>query len=404
MVFWGICLFDEQGAGKTIMALSAFDSLRESNAIETVIVACPKTMMEEWQKDEERFLHGKYKLVIIQGEAEEKYKLALSQADILVVNFESIPRLLIALEGSAKRARTLLIADESYYVKNPDAQRSEGLRTLRRYCARAFVLCGTPAPNDATDLVHQFDVADNGYTFGGYVPSRDREQSKRAIVQAIDERGVYIRRLKSKTLPNLPEKEFVVVSVNLDGRQAQLYQEARRSLVLWLKGMDNKTFQKNITGYLARREALLQICACPGEIDPLFVEVPAKFKAVDNLLDDLISCKNRKVILWTYYRRSLSDAASRYAKYGLVRVDGTTPGKERREAIAGFQNDPKVKLFLGNPAAAGAGITLHAAARRYLIFPTPARPRITCNPWIGFTAEARQRPRSITTFSFAKIR
>src|SRR5207248_334210 len=45
-----------------------------------------------------------------------------------------------------------------------------------------------------------------------------------------------------------------------------------------------------------------------------------------------------------------------------VRIDGSvTRIEDRIEAIERFQNDPTVRLFVGNAAAAGAGITLTAA-------------------------------------------
>ncbi|MBA7584203.1 hypothetical protein ES708_26156 [subsurface metagenome] len=369
----GLCLFDEQGAGKTVMALAAFDTLRESGEIDAMIVVCPKSMMKEWSEEIQRFIPGKYKITIVEGDAEERHKRALKSVDIFIVNFESMPGLSVALQGTAGSRRTLLVIDESYYVKNPEAMRSEAIRVLRRQCVRGLVLCGTPAPNNATDLVHQFDVADNGYTFAGFRLSGDISKDRPKIAEVMTDRGVFIRRLKHKILPDLPEKQFEIVPVVLAGRQAQLYQEARESLVLWLRGMDNKAFQKNLTDYFARRQVLLQICVCPNAVDPLFVETPAKLYVLDDLLEDLISKENRKVILWSYYRQSLDDAATRYEKFGLVRVDGTTPGSARRDAIRSFQTEEAVKIFLGNPAAAGAGITLHAAADAvYLSYPSQA--------------------------------
>jgi SNF2 family DNA or RNA helicase len=47
--------------------------------------------------------------------------------------------------------------------------------------------------------------------------------------------------------------------------------------------------------------------------------------------------------------------------HGLVRVDGSIDALARRAAVQAFQTDPTTRIFLANPAAAGAGLTLHAA-------------------------------------------
>jgi SNF2 family DNA or RNA helicase len=50
------------------------------------------------------------------------------------------------------------------------------------------------------------------------------------------------------------------------------------------------------------------------------------------------------------------------SNYEIARVDGTvTDSDARTREINRFQKDPNCKIFLGNPAAAGAGVTLTAA-------------------------------------------
>ncbi|MFD2348685.1 helicase-related protein [Nonomuraea ferruginea] len=77
------------------------------------------------------------------------------------------------------------------------------------------------------------------------------------------------------------------------------------------------------------------------------------------MLDQLVNQQNEKVVLWSFYRSNLDNLAVRYGPLGLVRVDGSIPSEERREAVRRFQEDDNVMVFLGNPAAAGAGLTLH---------------------------------------------
>jgi len=268
--------------------------------------------------------------------------------------------MLTSLVAGAASKRYLLVVDESYYLKNSDAQRSIATKTLRGHCKRCFVLCGTPAPNSAHDLVNQFDLADFGYTFSGLKISRDPSSDWSMISDLVDSRGLFIRRLKPEVLEHVPEKRFHVVRVNLEGKQALMYERARVALELELRSLNNERFKRQLASYFQRRAALLQICCCPDALDPTLSEPSAKYQALDGLLSQLIS-QNRKVVVWSFFRHSIDEMSRRYRHLNPVRVDGSVSSSMRKLAVQSFQEDPKTLLFLGNPAAAGAGITLHSA-------------------------------------------
>jgi len=356
----GVCLFDEQGSGKTVMAIAAFDILKIAKSIDAMIIACPKTMMSEWPKDIERFLPGKYKIVVAEGNRQSRFQTALSDFDILVTNYEGIEHMRVALTATASKKRYLLVVDESYYVKNTDSLRSESVNQLRVSCERCFVLCGTPAPNSPYDLINQFNLADTGVTFSGFKRSNDAESDRDRISDLINTRGTLIRRLKTEILQSVPEKNFHVIKVPLVGRQALMYEKGKLKLELELRAMDNTFFRRHLATYFQRRAVLLQICSIPSAIDPTISDVPVKYRYLDGLLDDLIG-QGRKVILWSFYMNSLNDLAVRYAKYNPVRIDGSVDSATRKNAVRLFQEDSNRMLFIGNPAAAGAGVTLHAA-------------------------------------------
>ena len=359
----GMCLFDEQGMGKTVMTIAAFDLLKKCNRVERLMVVCPKSMLSEWSIEFSRFLPSKYRVVALEGDQQSKYNLLHSETDVFVMNFESVTQLLTTLTSLAGSLKTLLVVDESFFVKNPDANRSVAVGSLREACERAIVLCGTPAPNAPEDVIHQFNIADAGYTFGGFSVPDNPDKARDAIFDKIQERGVFLRRLKKDSLPNLPDKQFNVITVPLERRQRLLYDTAREELVLFLRQLDNTGFRRNLATYFQKRAALLQICVSPALVDPLYDETPAKYARMDEMLQQLICEEGRKVVIWSYYRRTLDELASKYEGYGLVRVDGSvTSSRDRRIAISQFQDDPNTKLFIGNPAAAGAGITLHSAA------------------------------------------
>lgn len=358
----GLCLFDEQGIGKTVTTLAAFDVLKEHGRTDCMVIVCPVTMMGGWKSEIEKFLPGKYRIKTAEGTAEEKRKAALSPFDIFICNFEAVPSMVVVLKGVLGSRKATLTVDESFNVKNKDAYRSVAVRELRDYCVKGFVMCGTPAPNSAVDVISQFDIADSGYTFAGFVPPKDEENRTLRINERIEQRGAYVRRLKEQVLPMLPGKNFRLMPIALTGRQAALYEEARGQLELSLKSMDNTTFRKSLASYFQQRSALLQICACPEAVDPTFSDTSAKVAALDTLVDEIVERDNKKLIIWSFYKASLQSLIVRYQKYSPVLLDGSSSAKERAEAVHLFQNDPSVQICIANPAAAGAGVTLHAAS------------------------------------------
>lgn len=359
----GMCLFDEQGTGKTVSLLAAYDILKKRGEIDTAIVLAPKTLQSNWKSEAQIFLgDAPLSIVLIEGDKEDRYLKLQTKADLFISTYETLDSELTHFISITKTRKVLLVADESFFVKNPDAQRSRAARDFRRHCVRAIVLCGSPAPNSPSDLIHQFDLADNGYTFRGTEPPDDPSKKKEFIETQIEARGVYLRRTKDRVLPNLPEKRFHVMLVDMEPKQALLYSEAKKDLALFLKTLDNRTFRRNLTTYFQKRAAMLQICVSPNLIDRMVKEVPAKYLALDKLLKDEIENKRNKIVVWSVYTKTIDDLVERYSSYNPVRVDGKVPqASVRQEMVDRFQNDPGTMLFIGNPAAAGAGVTLHSS-------------------------------------------
>lgn len=360
---FGLCLFDEQGTGKTLVSIAAFDILSDRGEIDRAFIVGPKSLTREWISEIRRFLDEKYRITPIEGNTESKFRALNSKSDIFVTNYESISSLTTSFCSAAKNFNSLLVIDESFFIKNPQAMRSSAIADLREACARSFVLCGTPAPNSPEDIINQFNLADRGYTFENFEVPEESHTAFEAIQNRILTRGTYIRRTKTDVLPDLPEKCFKLVTVEMVGKQLALYEKAKSELILYLKSLDNRTFSRNLTTYFQKRAALLQICVSPKLIDSLYNETPVKYVVLDKIVNDLVSRQQKKVIVWSVYTQTIDEIQTRYSHLGVSRVDGTIQSvQERSEAVRRFQEDPSVSLFIGNPAAAGAGLTLHASS------------------------------------------
>lgn len=365
----GLCVFDEQGAGKTVTMIFAFDVLVARDWADTAIIVAPKSMVSEWARDIARFKGDLYRVTVVTGDRSAKRRALREQSDIFLVNFETAVTHETEIAALLRRhdGRSVLIVDESFFVKNLDAKRTRALRRLREFCRRAYVLCGTPAPNAPHDLVQQFNFVDFGLTFDEVPLPADRDIARPLAQAAISERGLYVRHLKREVLPELPQRTYHTVLVPLEPEQERAYRAALNDLVLDLRATDDRGFDRRIASFLARRSILLQICSHPAAVVQGYAEIPAKLLALDEILRDLIDRRREKVLLWSYYTVSLDAVSERYKHYRPVRYDGTVVDMDvRRQAIRQFQEDDRTMLFLGNPAAAGAGLTLHRA--RYAVY------------------------------------
>lgn len=356
----GACLFDEQGTGKTVMSIAAFDILKDTDVVDNLIVIAPMSMLGGWKKDFETFLKDKYSLEIITGTAIERRAAVNKRPDVLVVNYEGVESVLVLLQATARSSRTMIVVDESYYAKNSAAIRSLNLLKLRPLCKKGLVLCGTPAPATPYDLINQVDLADNGFAFATFGKSKNLDDDKSTIKNILANRAVAIRRLKTEVLSDVPEKNFELVRIKLEGQQRAMYDKAKNDLLVELKSLDNKTFKKNLTSYFQKRLALLEICAVPKMLDPLYASESAKIIRLIALVDKLVA-ENRKVLIWTLYKLSIDEIKSALNKYNPLVIDGSVSGEERTQCVRKFQEDSTYMVMIANPAAAGAGITLHAA-------------------------------------------
>lgn len=359
----GLCVFDEQGAGKTVTMIFAFDLLVKRNEVDRILIIAPKSMVPEWPKDFARFRPDLYRVGLVTGSYRDKRRILQGDPDVIVTNFEtavSMEAELTALLRS-RPGRTVLAVDESFFIKSEDATRTRAIRRLREWCGPAFVLCGTPAPNAPQDLVQQFSLVDFGLAFEGADLPADRKQAAPVVQSIIDTRGLYIRHLKAQVLPGLPSKKFHKVFVPLAQEQRRIYADALGEFVNELEQSSDHEFKRRYANFLARRAALLQICSNPVAVEPTYTETPAKLEALDALIDRLVGA-GEKVVIWSFYTRSVGAIVERYAKYGAMRYDGKVSDVGiRREVVRRFQEDDTSMVLVANPAAAGAGLTLHRA-------------------------------------------
>jgi len=340
---------DDMGLGKTIQSIAWIQMHPE---LTPVLIVCPASLKLNWKKEIEKFTEGR-DIEILSGVFPWE-----PTGDTLIINYD----ILTHWESTLSKTRPqVLIADECHYFKNPSARRTKSIMRLGRRIPHIITLSGTPILNRpieafnalkliAPDLfpsywkyAHRYCGAKHngfGWDFSGASHTDELHHLLKS--------SVMIRRLKTDVLKELPEKIRSFIPIELKNKKE--YESAEIDFVRFIYQTKGREAAKKIrnTSALSSIEGLKQL-AVKGKIDQVIEWIKDFLQIEDKLV---VFAIHRHVI--DYLMGVFGDIA--------VKVDGSVSGKKRQEAIDRFQNDAKIKLFIGNIRAAGVGITLTASS------------------------------------------
>jgi SNF2 family DNA or RNA helicase len=337
-------LADEPGLGKTIQAIGLANLLE----LRRLLVICPAGLRLNWAREIEKWHIGNPGVeVLLTG------KNGAGQAGRSVVTSYDLA------DCVERTPFDLVVVDEAHYVKNWATQRAQtvlgikGSPGLIALSKRRLALTGTPIPNRVNEIYpvlramvpgvidsmsYRAFIQYSGIVEGeGRVIGVKREEELYYRLRA----GCMVRRLKKDVLKDLPEKTYKLVVFPKDSATAKvLLRERQFSAAEILKhGAPVGTALPEI-----RREMGI-------------AKVP---KAIQYILD-LIEQGVRKVVVYAHHRDVVSLLSRGLMDHHPVVVSGETAAGARQNAVDRFQEDPKIKIFIGNIVAAGVGITLTAA-------------------------------------------
>jgi len=152
--------------------------------------------------------------------------------------------------------------------------------------------------------------------------------------------GLVLRRLKENVL-DLPEKIITPVYLRL---KSKAYEEVMGEYYDWYD--KNPEESKSLTVQFTKLTKVRQIIA------------DEKISQTIELAENIIE-QDKKVIIFCNFTDSLNKICEHFGKTA-VKVDGSMSKPERQKSVDNFQENDKVKVFVGNIKAAGVGLTLTA--------------------------------------------
>jgi SWI/SNF-related matrix-associated actin-dependent regulator 1 of chromatin subfamily A len=271
----------------------------------------------------------------------------------------------------------VIIFDEMHSLKSPEARRTQACldptRGLWTRASRVWGLSGTPAPNHWGELypwlraLHPESVEgmDQEAFIRRYLFARDTPYGLR-VTGIGDREGlkaildpVLLRRKREEVLPELPP--LMVDMLPLAPTEA--LPEVIRELETHPEVGSVKAILQALGPDADPEDIIASAEMEASAIRRLYglAKVPLIARQVEDELES-----ESKIVIMGWHREVLTQLAQKLAKFNPVVVMGGTTPAGRVEAVDRFQNDPNVRLFIGNIASAGTSITLTAANR--LIF------------------------------------
>lgn len=337
-------LADEQGLGKTVEALATL----EADGAFPAIVVCPASLKLNWERETRRWLGHRSVSVIGPGVAVPEL------AEITIINYEMVGRHRDRLARSGPRA---LVVDESHYVKNPRAKRTQAVRRLAEAIppdGLRLALSGTPVLNHPEELVSQLRVLGRMGEYGSGAQFRREFQGvyQEDRLHWHLRRRCFIRRLKREVLPQLPDKRQVVVPVALDNERE--YRLAERDIVAWLREqpLDLHELDAKIAATL-RAQRLAQLTALQR------VAARGKVHTALTWIHDFLASEEPLVVFCRHV--DIQESVLERFPHAL-HVLGRDSIEQREAAVHAFQDPAGPQLIVCATRVAAQGITLTRAS------------------------------------------
>ena len=375
--FGGI-LADDMGLGKTIQSITYMLWLREDFVarnkqgrkkvvIPPVLIVCPKSVLDVWAGETEKFAPG-IRVLVIRNKEQAVVEDILANYDMVVINYA---QLRVCGEQINSIKWLTVILDEGQQIKNPDSKAAKSARELTAF--NRLVLSGTPIENRLLDMWSLMAFAMPGVLgsrayFKKRFDKRKDSQSQNRLAARL--KPFLLRRTKQQVAKDLPPRTEEEVYAKMEGVQRQLYKAELRRIQKALLGMDSdESVKKNSFAILQGLMRLRQICCHPGLVDKKYVgEDSAKLNALFYLLDQLRD-EGHKVLVFSQFTTMLDIIRARLEADHRPFNYLTGATKDRKAEIEKFQTTKEPSVFLLSLKAGGAGLNLTSAS--YVILYDP---------------------------------
>jgi len=318
-----------------------------------ILIVCPASLKINWEREIANYSNRT--CYIAEG------KKFSTEADFVIVNYDILKNFhskddkenSLLLQSNFE----LVILDEAHMVSNAQAQRTKLINDFVKNIKRVWLLTGTPMtsrPINYYNLLNIIEspVAQNWMAYAiRYCQGFQFRAGNRKVWNVTGASNLeelrnrtskqILRRLKENVL-DLPEKIITPVYLRTSSKE---YKDLMGEYYHWLK---NKTDESSsLTVQFSKLMKVRKVIANEKVKDTI--------EFAQNIID-----QGKKLIIFTNFTDTLQLIHNHFGKESVY-LDGSCNKVQRQYAVDQFQENEKIKVFVGNLKAAGVGLTLTAA-------------------------------------------
>lgn len=367
----GAALLADMGTGKTLISIAIAGALTKRN-IRRMLVVSPKTIMDVWEEEFRKFADYPYALAVLDGDLAKKraafeYMMSPAALQVIVVGYESCWRM---EKEITKWNPDFIVCDESTKIKNPMAKQAKALHNLGRISKYNMILTGTPFTNGPLDIFSQYKFIDDsifGKSFYGF-------RAKYAIVGGYGNHQI----VGYKNLAELAKKvHSVAYRIRIEDAvelppfiDETRYIRLEPSALAVYEKLQRDCYAELECGEITVRTVLtqlLRLSQCTGgfirtdEAGAAVQVSSAKLEALEDIVGACID-ERRKVVVFARFVPEIEAIEQLLKKKGIGYSLIMGSVKDRAEEVRRFQEDPEIKVFVGQLQTVGMGLTLTAAS------------------------------------------
>ncbi len=320
-----VLLGDEMGLGKTIEALAALSHLKAHGASHFLVV-CPASVMAQWEHE-----------IIRRTELQPTRRLHGPERDGQLRRWATFGGLGITTFGTLGSLSVpqlpinAMVVDEAHYVKNPDAKRTQAVRSWLDRSELSLLMSGTPMENRLEEfctLIHHIrpDVA-------AIVPTNTGIASGGAFRKSVG--SVYLRRNQEDVLSELPDKIEIADWLTLSGPAAREYRSAVAS---------GNFMAMRRAAFLTRRS-----------------EDSPKLQRLCEIVEEAWE-NDRKIVVFSFFRDVIERVRTALGSQVVGVLAGSVPPAERQIIIDRFSERKQPAVLVSQIEVGGVGLNLQAAS------------------------------------------